>query len=315
MAIQTPFPYREILKPRYWPTWLLLGLLRILILPPYPVQCATGRLIGRAIYQLAPKRRAIAQTNIERCFPELTARQHLDMLKQHFEELGMMVLDTALSWWAPPATLQRLSNITGLEHLQRALEDNRGVILLTGHMTSLDIGGSLLAKALADSDHPMRVMYKRNRNLLLETVIRRGRERFTDQVFIRQDMRSFVRGLRENHPTWYAPDQDFGKWNTVFADFFGIRTATLPTTGRIAAKTGARVVPFFPIRLPEDKGFEIRILPALESFPSGDDVTDATTTNKVLEDIIRQYPTQYLWVHRRFKTRPEGEPAFYSPTS
>lgn len=300
-----------MLKPKYWPTWAGLAVLRLVTMLPYPVQAAIGRRIGHLTRRLSGKRRRIAATNIQRCFPNDSAQRHQQILDQHFEELGMMLLDTGLSWWAQPKTLQKLSKITGMHHLHRALENGKGVILLTGHMTSLDIGGIILGEALSNTEHPLQVMYKRNRNILLETVIRRGRERFMHRLFVRQDMRSFIRGLKENLPTWYAPDQDFGRKNTVFADFFGIATATLPTTSKIAHKTGAIVVPYFPIRLPKSQGFEIRILPGLEQFPTDDEIQDASTTNQLLEDMVSAFPAQYLWVHRRFKTRPQGEPAFY----
>lgn len=308
----TPFPFSEVIKPKYWLTWVGLAILRLIILLPYPAQTALGRRIGRLSQRLSAKRRRIAQINIQRCFPNLSAEQHQQVLDEHFDELGMMLLDTGLSWWAKPKTLQKLATIKGMEHLDAALKRGKGVILLTGHMTSLDIGGIILSQALSNTKHPMQVMYKRNRNILLETIIRRGRERFMYRLFVRQDMRSFIRGLKENLPTWYAPDQDFGRKNTVFADFFGIATSTLPTTGKIAHKTDAAVVPYFPIRLPDNQGFEIRILPMLEDFPTSDEIADATTVNKVLEDMVRKFPAQYLWVHRRFKTRPEGEPPFYS---
>ncbi len=311
MSPKTPLPLPETLKPKYWPTWLALGLLRLAILLPYSTQNAIGRRLGGLIHRFAHKRRRIAEINIQRCFPEKSPAEQAALIAEHFSQLGMMLLDTALSWWARPDTLQKLARIDGLAHLTTALQQRRGVILLTGHMTALDIGGIILGEALSRTDWPMQVMYKRSRNALLEAMMRRGRERFMHRVFIRQDMRSFIKGLKENHPTWYAPDQDFGRNNTVFADFFGIATATLPTPARIAAKTGALVVPYFPIRRADGKGFDIRILPALTNFPTGDDVRDATTINRILEDIVRDHPSQYLWVHRRFKTRPEGEAPFY----
>jgi len=315
LAPKTPIPVPETLKPKYWPTWLALGLLRLATLLPYPAQNAIGRQLGKLIHRFARKRRRIAEINIQRCFPEKTTTEQTAMVEAHFAELGMMLLDTALSWWARPATLQRLARIQGMNHLTDALARERGVILLTGHMTTLDIGGIILGEALSRTPWPMQVMYKRSRNPLLEAMMRRGRERFMHRVFIRQDMRSFVKGLKENHPTWYAPDQDFGRNNTVFANFFGIATSTLPTPARIAAKTGALIVPYFPIRSTDGKGFDIRILPPLKNFPTGDDVKDANRINGLLEAIVREYPSQYLWVHRRFKTRPEGETPFYEESA
>lgn len=309
---RTEIPFPETLKPKYWPAWLgfllLIGITRL----PYSWQSVLGRNLGRLTYLLVKKRRDIARINLQLCFPQLSPGAQLRLLKQNFEYIGMAAIDTGLSWWGPKKRLEALGKITGLEHLEKALTQGKGVILLTGHMTSLDIGGQILAAKLCDTDHPLQVMYKRSRNILVETMTQRGRERFTRRIFVRKDLRSFFRGLQENLPTWYAPDQDFGRHgNTVFAPFFGVPTATLTTTARLSKKTSAPIVPYFPIRLPNDQGYEIRLLPALENFPTGDDVEDASRINSILEQIIQEYPAQYMWLHRRFKTRPEGADPVY----
>ncbi len=311
MRDRTPLPLPETLAPRYWPLWTGFGLLWLATRLPFRQQSALGRVLGRALLRVAGKRRRIAATNLRLCFPELDEAARAHLLRQSFEHLGQALLDTGLSWWGSPARLRALGDIRGMDHLQAALARGRGVILLTGHMTALDIGGQILALALADTPHPLQVMYKRSRNPLVEAMMRRGRERFTRRIFLRQDLRSFLRGLAEGLPTWYAPDQDFGLKQGVFAPFFGVTTATLTATARLAARSGAPVVPYFPIRKADGSGFEIRILPALTDFPSGDDVRDATRVNALLEAVVREHPAQYLWVHRRFKTQPPDEPPRY----
>ncbi len=251
-------------------------------------------------------RRRIAETNLRLCFPELSASERQAIVTRHFEHLGQALLDTGTAWWGSERSIAALGQIEGLHHLEDALKGGKGAILLTGHMTSMDLGGQILALALAPTEHPLQVMYKRSRNPLFEMLMRRGRERFTRRIFPRDDFRAFMRGLREGLPTWYAPDQDFGIKHGVFADFFGVPTATLTTTARLAASSGAPVVPYFPIRLPRNRGISIRIEPALENFPSGDDHADARRINELIEHVVRAYPEQYWWVHRRFKTRPEG---------
>ena len=304
-------PFPETLKPRYWPIWLGFGLLRLITFLPYGLQSRAGRILGRLLYRIAGKRRRIAETNLRLCFPELDNEHREALLRRNFDHLGMEVIETAVSWWGTTQQIRSLGHITGMEYLQSALQDGKGVILLTGHMTSLDIGGQILAEKLSHTENPIFAMYKRSRNPLIEVLMLRGRLRFAGAVFKRQDLRTMLRGLAGNHPVWYAPDQDFGLKQGVFADFFGVPTATLTATAKFAARSGARVVPYFPIRLPGNQGFEVRILPALEDFPSGDDVADAQRTNAILEAIVKEYPEQYMWVHRRFKTRPEGLPSIY----
>lgn len=253
------------------------------------------------------RRRSISMTNLRLCFPDLDEFQREELLKANFQHLGMLLTESGMSWWSSRKQLEKLAHFSGENYLQAALQKGRGVILLTGHMTSLEIGGQLVALR-----YPLQVMYKKSRNVLAEAIILRGRERFTHRVFMHGDMRSMLKGLKENLVTWYAPDQDFGRDRSVFVDFMGIKTATINMTAKLAGRSKAPVIPYFPIRLPNDEGFEIRILPELENFPSGDETEDARIINATIEKIVQEYPEQYMWLHRRFKTRPEGEPEIYS---
>jgi len=304
-------PWREVLKPRYWLLWFGFGLLRLVSFLPYRWRCALGRALGKLLYRLAGKRRRISELNLQLCFPDLDAAARNALLRENFQHLGMAILDTGVSWWGSDRQIRDMGAITGLEHLLEALDHGKGVILLTGHMMALDIGGQILAETMSRHGKPLYAMYKRSRNTLVEVLMLRGRGRYGGLVFKRQDLRAMLGSLADNNPVWYAPDQDFGLKQGVFADFLGVPTATLTATAKFAAKTGAKVVPYFPVRLPGDQGFEIRIMPALDDYPSGDDVTDARRSNEVLEEIVRQHPEQYMWLHRRFKTRPEGLPPVY----
>jgi len=307
---RTPIPL-EALRPKYWPTWLGLGLLYLSIQLPWRGQVALGKGLGWLMYHVTKKRRKIADTNLRLCFPKYSPAERQQLLRDNFKYMGLAVLETGLSWWGNPARLPKLGKIVGMHHLENALQQRKGVILLSGHMTSTDLGGKILGLALANTDNPLQVMYKPARNLLINIMMVRGREQQAHRLFKHRDIRSFVRGLQENVPSWYAPDQDFGLKQSVFADFFGVPTATLTVTARIAAKTGAAVVPYFPIRLDNGEGIDIRILPAWKNYPSGDDVVDAQRVNTTIEKVVRKYPAQYLWMHRRFKTRPKGHPPIY----
>jgi KDO2-lipid IV(A) lauroyltransferase len=155
-------------------------------------------------------------------------------------------------------------------------------------------------------------MYRQHENPLYEAMVKHSRERHLQMIISRKDMRGMVRALREGTVVWYATDQDFGRKNMVFAPFFGVQTATLVMTSKLAKLSGAPVVPFFSQRLEDDSGYQLTLLPALTDFPSGDEVADATRINAIIETQVRKAPDQYLWLHRRFKTRPPGEPGLYS---
>lgn len=292
--------------PRYWPTWILLGSMWLVAQLPYRLQMGIGRLLGRVMARLGHKRRRIAEINLGLCFPELGETERKALLKDHFDSLGMGMVETAMSWWTPGARLKPLAHLEGLEHLQAALARGKGVILLSGHFTSLEIGGRLLTLFT-----PFHALYRRHKNPLFEATMRRARELNLDKAIPREDMRGMLRSLKDNMPVWYAADQDYGREKSVFAPFFGIPAATITATSRLAQASGAEVIPFFQQRLHDGSGYRLRLYPALEDFPGATPEDDARRINRILEEWIREVPEQYLWVHRRFKTRPEGAVSLY----
>ena len=287
-------------------TWLAAGLLWGVTRLPYPWQLAIGRGLGRLIQRLARRRRYIALTNLRLCFSALTDDEHQRLLNAHFSSLGIALVETALGWWGSDRRLGKLATLTGLEHLQAALRQGRGAILLSAHFTTLEIGGRLLALRA-----PFHVLYRSHKNPVIETLQLRARRRRFEKAIPRDDLRGLLASLKRNRPVWYAPDQDFGSDNSVFVPFFGIPAATLTATSRLARVSGAPVVPFFPRRLSGARGYELTLLPALEGFPGDDVEQDTRRITSLIEERIRQQPEQYLWVHRRFKTRPPGEPPVY----
>jgi len=287
------------LTPRFWPTWLMFGVLRLVILLPWRWQMRIGRLTGRLALGLARQRRHIAEVNLALCFPEQTPRQRRALLEAHFESLGCGIIETALCWWGRDALLRGITRIEGLEHLEAAQAGGKGVILLSAHFTTLELGGRLLAMHA-----PFHVLYRRHKNPLFEAVMRASRQRRFEKAIARDDMRGLLASLKAGMPVWYAPDQNHGGSQSVFAPFFGVAASTLATPSRLARISGAAVVPFYPARLPDGGGYRLTLYPALEDFPSNDPVCDATRLNALLEHEIRKMPEQYLWVHRRFKTRP-----------
>jgi len=283
-----------------------LGLLRLAVKLPYRWQLALGEQIGRLAFHLTTRRRRIAQRNIELCFPELNRQQQRDLVRRHYRCVGISLFEIAQCWWGDDKTLAPLCHINGLQHLQQAIAEGKGVLLLSAHFTCLEIGGRLLAL-----HHPFAVMYKRQRNTVLESAMRQSREAHFERAIEKSDSRGLLRTLKEGKACWYAPDQDPSYHKAVFADFFGIRTATVPAASRIAGLSGARVLPFFAIRREDKSGYDLSILPALDNFPSGDVEQDAQRINAIIEQQVRQAPEQYLWMHRRFKTRPAGEASLY----
>lgn len=298
----------HFLAPRYWPVWLGLGLMKCMAALPFRWQLAAGGRMGRLLGKIARRRRRIAAINLELCFPEWSPAERNTLLEQHFAALGIGLFETAMAWWAPDEKLRGLARVEGAEHLERALAEGKGVILLTGHFTTLELGARFITW-----HQPFHAMYRSHKNPLYETVMRRERERRSRfPPLPHEDLRGLLRAFRKGRAVWYAPDQNHGRRNSVFVPFFGIPACTITATSRLAALSGAAVVPYFPRRLAGTAGYEVVILPALEHFPGGDVTADTRRINELLEHYVRRAPDQYLWVHRRFKTRPLGSPGLYN---
>ena len=295
----------QFAHPRYWSSWLGLLLMRLSIYLPPKAQLWAGHHMVVLMRPFMAKRNRIAARNIELCFPELSIEQQQTLLEKSIQTMGMMTIETALSWWASEKRLKSRVRYEGLEHLEKALARGKGVILLTGHFTSMELGGRLIMLK-----QPCYVMFHQLKNPLFNAVMRRARTFHSEGIVLRDDPRSLVRALRKNKVVWYAPDQDFGRKTSVFAKFFGVQAATIPATARIVKMSGASVIPFVP-RREKDGNYTLSLSAALEGFPVGNDIEDAQTINDIIEKEIRKSPEQYLWAHRRFKTQPEGKGLLY----
>lgn len=284
----------------------LTALLRPLARCPAAWRPALARLFGAVWRRADPRRRRIAEANLAYCFPELTDGERARLLAEHFRSLGFGILEVAMAWRAPPRALRKAVRVSGREHLDAALARGRGAILVSGHFTTLEAGALRISL-----DAPVDGMYRANRNSTMERALRTGRQRFGARLVARDDVRGLLRRLRANRAVWYAPDQDLGLANGVFAPFFGRPAATVTATSRIAKATGAAVLPFRVERLEGGRDYRAVIEPALEGFAQEDEGAAAARINAIIERWARQRPEQYLWVHRRFKTRPPGEPPLY----
>ncbi|RMG29636.1 MAG: LpxL/LpxP family Kdo(2)-lipid IV(A) lauroyl/palmitoleoyl acyltransferase [Gammaproteobacteria bacterium] len=292
--------------PRRLATRSGIALARAAARLPWQTQMRIGRQLGRRLMAVAHRRRRIAEVNLRLCFPELDEAKRGELLERHFESLGMGLMETAFTWFGRDAQFEGLARIEGLEHLDEALARGRGVILLSAHFTTLEIAGRLLAR-----ERRFHVLYREHKNPLFEAEMRASRERLFEKAIPRDDMRGFLRSLKAGHAVWYAPDQDHGIHHAVFVDFFGVQAAMITGTHRLARISGAPVVPFFPKRLAGDAGYHLRILPPLDRFPTGDVHADTQRISTLIEQAVRECPEQYLWVHRRFKTRPAGQRSPY----
>ena len=293
--------------PRFWPTWLGVGMLRLMALLPYGLIQWLGPPVGRFYALLMPRRKAIARTNIDLCFPERPVEWRKQLLRDSFDSLGRTLLEAPLAWWAPTERMSRLAHIHGLEHLRQAMDRGKGVLLLSAHLNSPEFGGRLLVQ-----EQPFVAMYRPSNNPVIDRMISKARLQWLPQIVARHNVRGVIRALKEGEAVWYAVDQNAGRKESVFADFFGIPASTNPATARLARLSGAAVVPFRAVRRDDGKGHDIHLEPAWSDFPSGDLVADTQRVNDLVEKWVRETPEQYMWIHRRFRTRPQrSDPKLY----
>lgn len=312
-AFRTPlqhFPV-HLVHPRYWGAWLAFGLLWSLGQLPWSLQLLLGRGLGLLAWRFARTRRHFVRTNMRLAFPELSPEAQQAMAQRCVQEAGIGLMESAGALWGRADRYDALAHYEGFEHLQTALAGGKGVLLVGMHMHCLDIAGRLLTRELARGDLAASVIFQSNPNAVWAAAMNRARGSFFQRLIDRSDLRGLLRALKNNEIIWYAPDQDFGRKQAVFAPFFGVPTATITATARLAKLSGAAVVGISYRRLPDNQGYCVRIHPPFAAYPSGDDLQDATTINAFIEAAVREAPEQYMWVHRRFKTRPEGDEHLY----
>jgi KDO2-lipid IV(A) lauroyltransferase len=307
MTARDPLP-AKLLAPWHWPAWLGLGVLWLVARLPWRTGLRFGAGLGPLLHLLLVRRRRIAQRNIELCFPELPPAGREALLREHFRDLGRMFVEFALGWMAPARRFDAIPyRIDGLEHLKAALAGGRGVLMVGAHFTHLELCARLIGQAV-----PLAGMYREHGSPVFEWAIKRLRLRYAGQMFGRRELRATVRYLKRGGGLWYAPDQDMRGKDSVFAPFFGIAASTITATHHLARMSGTAVLMFAHRRLPGDQGYLLELSPPLAGFPSDDAVADSARINAGIEAMVRAAPSQYLWIHRRFKTRPPGDPPNYT---
>jgi KDO2-lipid IV(A) lauroyltransferase len=299
---------KKLFHPRYWLTWLSFFLWWLIAQIPYSLQRLLSKFVGRLMVKFARRRVAIATRNIQLCFANLDTEEQKKLVEQHIASLGMSFFEIGMAWFWSKKRLANMVTYEGLEHLKTAEKNRTGVLLMTIHYTHLDLGA-----AFVGLQHSIDGSYRRHKNPVYDLIQRNRRERFNaDAMAIeRDDVRSMVKQLRRGRPVWYAPDQDYRSKNNIFIPFFGVPANYITATSQLARMGHAQVIPYTCVRKPEG-GYHIKVLPPLENFPSDDLVADTKRINQIIEESILLAPEQYLWVHRRFKTRPEGEPDLYA---
>lgn len=282
-----------------------IWLLRFL---PLALLSRLGALLGTLLYYAAVPRRRVVLLNLRFCFPELSEAERTALARRHFRAFARSVLEHGVLWWGSKAEVQALVRIEGLEHW-RSL-DGRPVILLAPHFVGLDMGGIRLA-----AEYRLNSVYSRTKDAVFDDILIHGRTRFGQTtLFARQDgIRPMVKTLKRGEPFYYLPDMDLGIRDSVFAPFFGKPAATITGLSRIAQLAGAVIVPCITRQLPGSAGYVVCLYPAWTDFPTDDLAADAARMNAFIEERVREMPEQYYWLHKRFKTRPEGEANPYEP--
>ena len=284
--------------------WLAFAAMWLAAQLPWVLQRALGTLIGALALRLAGARRRAATINLALCFPEKSPAQRDVLLRENFRDFGIGLFEFARAWWGSADPMRRTVRIEGREHLDALCAQGRGVLMVSGHFMTLEMSGRLLC------DHvPLAGMYRRHRSEVFEWAVKRGRLRYAAAMFSNEEIRPAMRHLKQGGLLWYAPDQDMRGKDTVFAPFFGVPAATITATHQFARLSGCAVVPFFHRR--EGADYVLRIAPPLADFPSGDAVADSARVNAAIEAMVREAPSQYLWLHRRFKRRPPGSSSPY----
>ena len=293
---------RQFRAPRFWPTWALLGVMRVSAWLPIPLQLGLGSLFGRALYRLQKRERLVAAKNLEICFPELDTGARQRLLRRHFRSVGLSIVEMGIGWFTPIAKLRRRVSVRGIERLEAALAAGRGALLVTAHFTPIEIGVGIL------EDFPLKVssLYRPQRNPMLDYLILHGRRRFASTQIPRDNVRLLLKLLKQNEAVLYMPDQTYLGNQSALVPFFGEPAMTNIATSKIAAISGASVLPYWFRRRPDERSYEVEIGEPLAGFPGDDPIADTRRLVALLEARIRETPEQYLWVYKKFKRRPDS---------
>lgn len=299
-------PDPKFIAPRYWPIWLVITLFHVVAKLPFAVQKRLAQTLSFLLRLFAGHRTHIVDTNLRLCFPEWDENTRKQKVREVLYHNAFGFLEAANAYHRDIESYRDKVDFIGLEHLQNAIAQGRGTLLLGAHYSQLDLGGALVSLVCDPY-----AIYRPDNNPLMDRYIIQGRNTFMKGVIKRTDMRGIARALKKNDVVWYPPDQDYGRQHAVYAPFFGVNAATITATSRLVKFNQSPVVMLSYRRDDTSGRYTVEFSPGPEGFPSGDDTMDATLINKALEECIRKAPTQYMWTHRRFKTQPDGRKKLY----
>ena len=297
-------PSRALFHPRYWLTWAGIALAFVLTGLSRPTRQRLARLLGRGAKYLTPRRVRIAKVNLSLCFPDLTPEAQTQLLQANLRSTAEGLIETGTTWLHPKKLKDLTVRFIGLEHLDRT-DTDPGILIIGMHFATLDLAGALLSQK-----RPFNVMYKTNKNPVLEWLMQHGRGHHFKQALDQHNIRGVIRNLKAGNRLWYAPDQDYGRQNAVFAPFFGLPAATTTAANRIARLTGAKVV-FMSHYRHADGSYSVVIKAPETPFPTQSDLEDTSLINRQIQHAITDAPEQYWWVHRRFKSTSRGRSTLY----
>jgi Kdo2-lipid IVA lauroyltransferase/acyltransferase len=297
---------RTLSSPRYWPSRLGLALVRSVARLPLPWLHRLSTLLGWLARGLLVMRKRVAARNLAICFPELDERARARLLADNLRDSGRMLVEFALAWFGSDEKIAAIPcRVDGLEHLAAARAQGRGVLLVGGHFSHLELCARLVSQRIRISG-----MYRVMDDPVFEQAVLAARLRYADAMFTKDELRATVKYLKRGGTVWYAPDQDMRGKDAVFVPFFGVPASTITATHHLARLSGALVLPFFH-RRENDGSYSLRLEAPLDAFPSDDVAADTERVNTAIEAMVREAPAQYLWLHKRFKTRPPGAAPVY----
>ncbi len=296
----------SLFHPRYWPQWFGQAVLWLIVQLPYPVLMQLGAALGWFTMKILPRRVRIARTNLQLAFPEWDEATREQQIRENFANVGRAIFETGMAWFWPDRRIRKVMQVVGAEHVEQAVANKQGMLLLSAHFMTLELNARMFGLL-----RPGVGVYRPNTNPVLEYAQYHGRCKSNKYLVNRDDVKGMIKALRQGEALWYAPDHDYGRHASVFVPFFAVeQTATITGTATLARVKNARVLPCYTLRLPKG-GYQLVIGAPLENYPCGDELQDARRSNEVVEEAVRRAPEQYMWLHRRFKTRPEGQPSLY----
>ncbi|WP_032092845.1 Kdo(2)-lipid IV(A) acyltransferase [Necropsobacter rosorum] len=300
---------KSFLKPKYWGFWLGLAIWRLILLLPYPVLLKIGSGLGLLFSRLKVGRRRvnIARRNLQLCFPDYPPQKIEEILRANLKSTGMAIIETGMAWFWSDKRIKKWSTISGVEYLQQHRQD--GIIFVGVHFLTLELGARIVG-----IHQPGIGVYRPNDNPLMDWLQTRGRLRSNKDMLDRKDLRGMIRALKRGEIIWYAPDHDYGPKNSVFVPFFAVKHAAT-TTGSyylLKASPHSKVIPFAPLRNRDGSGYTVTISPPVAFSDLNNETDIAARMNNIVEQEILRGIEQYMWLHRRFKTRPnEQAPSLY----